>query len=62
MRLAKPTAEDILTDLIEEQLDGVRRRKYLIYYRKTRHGKDILHTFHGARSQRSAVKAARKRR
>jgi toxin ParE1/3/4 len=36
--------------------------KYLIYYRKTCHGKDILHTFHGARSQRSAVKAARKRR
>jgi hypothetical protein len=26
LRLAKPTAEDILTDLTEEQLDGVRRR------------------------------------
>src|SRR6267142_1998228 len=24
--LAKPTAEDILTDLTEEQLDGIRRR------------------------------------
>jgi putative addiction module CopG family antidote len=26
LRLAKPTAEDILTDLTEVQLDGVRRR------------------------------------
>jgi putative addiction module CopG family antidote len=26
LRLAKPSAEDILTDLTEEQLDGVRRR------------------------------------
>ena len=26
LRLAKPTAEDILTDLTEEQLDGIRRR------------------------------------
>src|ERR1700736_2083704 len=26
LRLAKPTAEDILTDLIEAQLDGIRRR------------------------------------
>jgi hypothetical protein len=26
VRLAKPTAEDILTDLTEEQLDGIRRR------------------------------------
>jgi antitoxin ParD1/3/4 len=25
-RLAKPTAEDILTDLTQEQLDGIRRR------------------------------------
>ena len=25
LRLAKPTAEDILTDLTEEQLDGIRR-------------------------------------
>ena len=26
LRLAKPTAEDILTDLTAEQLDGIRRR------------------------------------
>jgi antitoxin ParD1/3/4 len=26
LRLAKPTADDILTDLTEEQLDGIRRR------------------------------------
>jgi antitoxin ParD1/3/4 len=26
VRLAKPTAEDILTDLTEEQLDSIRRR------------------------------------
>ena len=26
LRLAKPTVEDILTDLSEEQLDGIRRR------------------------------------
>src|SRR5947199_8159006 len=26
LRLAKPTAEDILTDLTEEQLDGIRSR------------------------------------
>jgi antitoxin ParD1/3/4 len=26
LRLAKPTATDILTDLTEEQLDGIRRR------------------------------------
>jgi len=25
--------------------------KYLIYYRKTRRGTDILHVFHGARDQ-----------
>ena len=36
--------------------------KYLIYYRKTRRGTDILHIFHGARDQRSAFKMARKRR
>jgi toxin ParE1/3/4 len=36
--------------------------KYLIYYRKTRQGTDILHIFHGARNQRSAFKTARKRR
>ena len=28
--------------------------KYLIYYRKTRRGADILHIFHGARDQRTA--------
>lgn len=26
LRLAKPTAEDILTDLTDEQIDGIRRR------------------------------------
>jgi hypothetical protein len=26
LRLAKPTAEDILTDLTEQQLDSIRRR------------------------------------
>ena len=36
--------------------------KYLIYYRKTRHGTDILHIFHGARDQRSAIKTASKRK
>ena|SRR5260370_1025746 len=36
--------------------------KYLIYYRSTRRGTDILHIFHGARDQRCAVKAAKKRR
>ena len=36
--------------------------KYLIYYRKTRHGTDILHVFHGARDQKSAFKTARRRR
>jgi toxin ParE1/3/4 len=36
--------------------------KYLIYYRKTRRGTDILHIFHGARDQGSAFKTARKRR
>ena len=28
--------------------------KYLIYYRKTRGGTDILHIFHGARDQKRA--------
>jgi len=28
--------------------------KYLIYYRKTRRGTNILHIFHGARDQRTA--------
>jgi toxin ParE1/3/4 len=36
--------------------------KYLIYYRKTRRGTDILHIFHGARDQRSATQTARKRK
>jgi toxin ParE1/3/4 len=36
--------------------------KYLIYYRKTRRGTDILHIFHGARDQRSAIKTAKKRK
>jgi toxin ParE1/3/4 len=36
--------------------------KYLIYYRVTRRGTDILHVFHGARDQRKAFKKARKRR
>jgi toxin ParE1/3/4 len=36
--------------------------KYLIYYRKTRRGTEILHIFHGARDQRSAFKTARRRR
>jgi toxin ParE1/3/4 len=30
--------------------------KYLIYYRKTRRGIDILHVFHGAREQKRAFK------
>jgi toxin ParE1/3/4 len=33
--------------------------KYLIYYRKTRRGADILHIFQGARDQRNAFKTAR---
>ncbi|PYT74573.1 MAG: hypothetical protein DMG42_10485 [Acidobacteria bacterium] len=36
--------------------------KHLIYYRSTRRGTDILHIFHGARDQRRALKAAKKRR
>ena len=35
--------------------------KYLIYYRNTRRGTDILHIFHGARNQRRALRAAEKR-
>jgi len=30
--------------------------KYLIYYRATRRGTDILHVFHGAREQRKTFK------
>jgi len=36
--------------------------KYLIYYRKTRRGVEIIHIFHGARLQIQAVRKARKRR
>jgi toxin ParE1/3/4 len=36
--------------------------KYLIYYRATRRGTDILHIFHGARDQRKALKKARETR
>jgi toxin ParE1/3/4 len=35
--------------------------KYLIYYRKTRHGTEILHIFHGARDRRRAFKNAARR-
>src|SRR5436853_7888597 len=35
--------------------------KYLIYYRNTRGGTDILNIFHGARDQRRALRAAMKR-
>jgi toxin ParE1/3/4 len=34
--------------------------KYLIYYRHTRRGTDILHIFPGARDQRRALRAAKK--
>jgi toxin ParE1/3/4 len=46
----------------EEMAPGVRcfpAGKYLIYYRKTRRGVDILHVFHGARHQ---VRTFHKRR
>src|SRR5438094_765510 len=36
--------------------------KYLIYYRHTRGATDILHIFHGARDQRRALRAAKKRK
>lgn len=36
--------------------------KYLIYYRHTQRGTDILHIFHRARDQRRAFRAAKKRR
>ena len=35
--------------------------KYLIYYRKTRHGINILHIFHGALDQKRAFRKAVKR-
>jgi toxin ParE1/3/4 len=34
--------------------------KYLIYYRPTRRGTDILHVFHGARDQGRAFTSAKK--
>jgi len=36
--------------------------KYLIYYRRSRRGADILHIFHGAQDQRSSFRRARKPR
>jgi len=30
--------------------------KYLVYYRKTRGAIDILHVFHGARDQKTAIR------
>ena len=33
--------------------------KYLIYYRKSRQGIEILHVFHGARDQKRAIKKAK---
>jgi toxin ParE1/3/4 len=36
--------------------------KYVIYYRATRRGTDILHVFHGARDQRRAFRKAREGR
>jgi toxin ParE1/3/4 len=35
--------------------------KYLIYYRKTRYGIEILHIFHGAQDQRRAFRNKEKR-
>ena len=35
--------------------------KYLIYYRRTRRGTEILHIFHGARDRTPAFKKAAKR-
>jgi toxin ParE1/3/4 len=35
--------------------------KYLVYYRKTRAGVDILHIFHGARDQREAFRTVGRR-
>jgi toxin ParE1/3/4 len=34
--------------------------RYLIYYRKSRQGTEILHIFHGARDQKRAIKKAKK--
>jgi toxin ParE1/3/4 len=49
--------------LSEEIATGVRcfpAGNYLIYYRPTRHGTDILHIFHGAREQGKAFKPGKK--
>ena len=35
--------------------------KYLIYYRRTRRGTEILHVFHGSRDRARAFKRASKR-
>jgi toxin ParE1/3/4 len=48
----------------EDVADGVKcfpAGKYLIYYRASRHGIDILHVFHGARDQGRAFKTPKKR-
>jgi toxin ParE1/3/4 len=50
------TADDIAADV-----KCFPAGKYLIYYRKTRHGTDILHIFHGARDQRKSFESATKR-
>jgi len=34
--------------------------KYLVYYRKSRRGTDILHVFHGAREQKQAFRKTKK--
>jgi hypothetical protein len=69
VRLARPSAEDILTDLAEEQLDSIRRRvragiesidagKYTEY-----DGRDGLKELaDGARDQRKPLKKARETR
>lgn len=36
--------------------------KYLIYYRKSRAGTDILHVFHGAQDQKKAFQSAKRHR
>jgi toxin ParE1/3/4 len=49
----------------EDIASGVRcfpAGKYLIYYRKTRRGTDILHIFHGAQDQKRAFRKGRKRK
>ena len=34
--------------------------KYLVYYRKTRRGTDILHVFHGAQDQKRAFRKSKR--